>query len=827
MDFGKLTNRRQLDRLTSPRDIFAALPSKAPGFGYLRDVQGQVLDSWEKRRTERDLAIKMNTGAGKTLVGLLILQSSINEGEGPAAYVAPSPYLAAQVRKQAEKLGIATVDDPESIKYLSGDAIAVINIHKLVNGRSVFGGPGSGRTNPLPIGTVVIDDAHAALATTESQSTIVIPREHGVYERLLHMFRDDLERQSQSALLDILDGDTSAVLRVPFWAWADRVGDVSRELHQHREEDPLLFAWPLVADSIAISQAVFTASALEIRPPFPPTERISSFAAARRRIYLTATLADDSVLVSDFNADGDTVSRPITPATAADLGDRLILAPQETNARISDQEVREALRGFANEVNVVVLVPSYRRAQLWGDVADHTVAAEGIADAVEQLQSGHQGLTVLVNKYDGIDLPEDACRILVIDGLPGAFGGIDRRDAVGLGETEALIGRQLQRIEQGMGRGVRSADDYCVVILLGARVSQLIADRRYAEKFSPATRAQLELSREVAAELEGKGLDELATVIRQVLARDAAWVAASRSVLAGVTYAGHGISPDILHARAAFNAATTGQFQTAVDRMSAAVESSDNPRVKGWHQEQLAVYQHQLDPVQAQHVLAGAVRLNPRVTKPIAGVTYRRLTAAADQAQAAARFLADAYPDRNSLLVGINALLDDLAFDPEHTEEFEDAIEAMAKHVGFAGQRPERDQGSGPDVLWAIGSGRFIVIECKSGAAADNIWRRDVAQLAHSISWFEEHYDSTLTKVPVLVHRVAVLARNAAAPAGCRIMTEPKVGKLRVAVRGMAVALADAEAWGTPERVEAQLRLRGLTGGDFLSTYTVGPRRSR
>jgi hypothetical protein len=33
--------------------------------------------------------IKQNTGGGKTVVGLLVAQSSLNEGVGPAAYVVP------------------------------------------------------------------------------------------------------------------------------------------------------------------------------------------------------------------------------------------------------------------------------------------------------------------------------------------------------------------------------------------------------------------------------------------------------------------------------------------------------------------------------------------------------------------------------------------------------------------------------------------------------------------------------------------------------------------------------------------------------------------
>jgi hypothetical protein len=824
LDFRKITTGQQLDTLVSPRDIFTALPAKGQGFGYLRDVQGQVLDAWEKRRNERDLAVKMNTGTGKTIVGLLVLQTCLNEGAGPGLYVAPTTYLASQVQGQAERLGIATVDNPESTKYLSGRAIAVVNIHKLMNGRSVFGGPGSVRPTPLPIGSVVIDDAHAALATTEEQSTITLPHDHPAYEQLLAKFRDDLQRQSETTLLDIESGVPSAVLRVPFWAWADRSSDVARILHEHREDEPLLFTWPLVRDVLSISQAVFTTSALEVRPPFPPVDRVGSFAQARRRIYLTATLADDSVLVTNFDADPSSVDRPITPVTAADLGDRMILAPQEINATIGEEAIREALRRFADDVNVVVLVPSHRRAAEWVEVANVTAAADAIADVVDQLQANHLGLVVLVNKYDGIDLPNDACRILVIDGLPEAYGGIDRREAVALGDSDAMIGRQLQRVEQGMGRGVRSADDYCVILLLGSRLSQLIAQPANAGKLGPATRAQLELSRQVAAQLEGQDLDELVKAIRQALDRDPAWVAASRSVLAGVTYPSGGIAPFAIRARAAFKAAAAGQFEAAASDMSSAVNATNDPRLKGWLQEQLAVYKHHVDPAQAQQVLAGAVRLNPRVTRPLQGVSYRRLAGAADQAQAARRFLGDIYSDRNAVLIGFNALLDRLVLDPDHTDEFEDAMEAVAHHLGFTAQRPERDTGNGPDVLWAIGALQYLVIECKSGATSDRIWRSHVAQLAHSLSWFDEHYDHTCTRTGVLVHPVSQLESNATAPPGSRVITQPKLDALREAVRAMAIALGDGGTWTDPEVVATQLHQHHLLAGDLRDAFTERPR---
>ena len=76
--------------------------------------QEQVLSKWVDRRGERDLLIKMNTGGGKTVLGLLILKACINEGTGPAVYLTPDNYLAAQVMTEAGALGLRTTDDPKS-----------------------------------------------------------------------------------------------------------------------------------------------------------------------------------------------------------------------------------------------------------------------------------------------------------------------------------------------------------------------------------------------------------------------------------------------------------------------------------------------------------------------------------------------------------------------------------------------------------------------------------------------------------------------------------------------------------------------------------------
>ncbi|HIH36529.1 MAG TPA: DEAD/DEAH box helicase family protein [Methanocellales archaeon] len=68
--------------------------------------QESILKEWYKNlREQKDIIVKLHTGQGKTLIGLLMLQSSINEGKGPAVYLCPNNYLVTQTTDQAHSFG--------------------------------------------------------------------------------------------------------------------------------------------------------------------------------------------------------------------------------------------------------------------------------------------------------------------------------------------------------------------------------------------------------------------------------------------------------------------------------------------------------------------------------------------------------------------------------------------------------------------------------------------------------------------------------------------------------------------------------------------------
>ena len=155
-----------------------------------------MLKNWFDRRPERDLVIKQNTGGGKTVVGLLIAQSSLNEGFGPAAYVVPDTYLVQQVLDEAARPRPSRHRGrAQRTNSMRARAILVSTFQKVVNGRTVFGL--AGNPHARTVGTLVIDDAHAALAAARKQFTLNIPPDHPAYTKALAVFGEVLKRQSQ------------------------------------------------------------------------------------------------------------------------------------------------------------------------------------------------------------------------------------------------------------------------------------------------------------------------------------------------------------------------------------------------------------------------------------------------------------------------------------------------------------------------------------------------------------------------------------------------------------------------------------------------------
>lgn len=813
-------------RITDPRDLFSALPSKESKFDYLRGPQDQVLDAWHKRRVEKDLVIKMNTGGGKTTVGLLAARSLLNENIGPVAYLVPNKHLAEQVRTEAGSLGIEVTNEPRSQEYARGRAILVDVFSRLFNGKSIFGIQGSiNKPAAVGLGALVIDDAHACLAQAEQAFRLQIDETNSAYDAILNLFEEDLRQQSTNSFLDLKSGRRDALQQIPHWAWFDKHSDVMEILNPISDDENLKFAWPLVVDDISHSTAVVTSKAIEIQPSVLPVNKVIGFANAQRRVYLTATLADDSVLVRDFAAKETSIATPIAPTGAGDIGDRLILLPQQLFPTASDEDVKKFVTSLAEDRNVVVIVPSQHRAEWWWDDATLILDKDNIQEGVQQLRKNPRtGLVILVNRYDGVDLPGNSCHILVIDGLPEPLSGVERLEQAHLTSSTKLVRQQIQRLEQGMGRATRSNEDYSVVLLLGQKLASRLNSPRAHDFFSPATRAQMELADALANAIHADNIDDLREVVFQCLNRDPDWIALNKGILAELRYSPAPIPPDAIAERRAFDAASRGDFASSQNYIQKLTDGEQDASRKAVLLQHLSAYTHPIDPIQAQAIQASANRSSNSLLRPKSGVVYRPISrTATDQGETASKFLDESYRDGNALINGFESILTDLQWGANSTR-FEIAVNNLARHIGIVGHMPDQETGVGPDGLWMLADGSYLVIEAKNEVVQDRaVYKSEAGQLSQSMDWFREQYREAIS-TPVLIHPSKMFERTASIPTGCRVVNSKQLRRLRASLTLLATSLAESNSFASPRNVAALLEQRSLLGGRFLESYTEAGR---
>lgn len=68
---------------------------------------------------------------------------------------------------------------------------------------------------------------------------------------------------------------------------------------------------------------------------------------------------------------------------------------------------------------MISLVPSTKRLKLYSDLGAICTDRNNIFDVIESLKKKEfTRLVVINNRYDGIDLPDESCRVLIIDSMP-------------------------------------------------------------------------------------------------------------------------------------------------------------------------------------------------------------------------------------------------------------------------------------------------------------------------------------------------------------------------------------------------------------------------
>jgi replicative superfamily II helicase len=329
VDFDKLRTKKKKKKAIEPSEIFRRLP-KPPGINDLYTSQAEVLHAWFENRQKRDTVVKLHTGGGKTLVGLLMAQSTLNETSEPVLYLASTVQLVNQTIEKAIGIGIRAVaygrGRPLNDDFVNSNAVMVGTYKALFNGRSKFGLRG----DPLPqrVSAVILDDAHAAFSVVRESFTLDVKAEvdRDRYESLAGLFRKVFKETDKIGTFDdIIAGSEYSVLEVPYWAWHEQIDTVREQIKSDADKYALI--WPLLRDQLHLCHALISRNAFTVTPILPLVNTFPTFFDASRRIYMSATIADDSDIVRTFDAAPEAVQKPLTSRSLAGVSERMILIP--------------------------------------------------------------------------------------------------------------------------------------------------------------------------------------------------------------------------------------------------------------------------------------------------------------------------------------------------------------------------------------------------------------------------------------------------------------------------------------------------------------------
>lgn len=629
-------------------------------------------------------------------------------------------------------------------------------------------------------------------------------------------------------------------MEVPYWVWKPLAPFIEKAISLAAKQDNLLqFVWPHLQDILRWCRCVVSGRGLEIVPDILPIHKSQAYYAAPHRLFMSATLADDSVLVRELGCAVDSARKPVLPPNDKGLGERMVLAPSLVAESLNRRWVMSVCQQLAEKpkFRVVVLSPSEAKAKEWESVGAKVVLRDDVPVAIQQLRDKASELrfVVFVQRYDGLDLPDDACRVLVLDGLPLGEGIVDRHDS----SLNYIFGgnrnRLVYRIEQGMGRAVRSHADFAVVILADAELAHFVAKHEVLSAMNPDTAAQLLLALDLAklageenARDPGRAVFGM---IRQCLTRDEGWktyynenIRSVNKPLAGTT------DPRRLNLsdaeRQAFQSALLKDPYKAASDLRAAINSlcdQGDPAV-GWYLQRVANYLYDADSGEALQVQRAAFEKNNAMFCP-PGVPKRPMPIQKFNTQATILQWFKEFQNPFGAIAAIEDLRARLSYDLSPSV-LEQALLDLAPLMGAEGTRPEEQFCEGPDDLWLWPDSSFV-IEAKS-ENEETLHKKDAEQMTFSLAWFKRNYATRGEPIPLVVAKVAKSDLHATFPAGTRVLLPDGMKSLLDTLQQFyRMFLSKPLDLANPKQVAELQRSLKLTPPQIVSHYTVEVRELR
>lgn len=484
---------------SDPETLFRSLSQRSPRIQHLWSHQADILRSWHSDHIDTpDIALELPTGTGKTLIGLLIGDFVRQTREYRAAYLCPTRQLAHQVCQLALDYSIdARVlvgpqasyapDDFNAFKEASAVAVttysAIFNIRPRIDSATLL----------------ILDDAHASEDYIASLWNVDISRDDhkDLYFSLLAFLQDVIP----ASQLWNLKSETAASARsecskIPSYISHSRETELRSFLDSCLEGTDLKYSWRMIRGHLAACHIFVTWPSISIRPITPPTFSHAPFANARQRIYMSATLGEGGELERITGV--RRIERLPVPQgwRREGTGRRFIMFPDRSLP--GETATDAAVTMIGRPTRSLVLTPNRYVAQTVIERLNSLtpspviLSASDVETSLEPFLRHDHAALVLHNRYDGLDLPGDACHLEWICGLPGATNAQEAFLLNRLGVHSVLRDRIRTRLTQALGRCTRNPTDHALVIVSGPNALDFCIKSENRSGFHPELQAEIQ-----------------------------------------------------------------------------------------------------------------------------------------------------------------------------------------------------------------------------------------------------------------------------------------------------------------------------------------------
>lgn len=841
---------------TDPEALFRNLRGRAPEIKHLWSQQADLLRAYHQRHlTTHDVAIELPTGAGKTLVGLLIAEWRRQALCERVAYLCPTRQLARQVGEQAKDYGIQALvlvgrqrDYPpqEFSDYQANRAIAVTTYSAIFN------------VNPRidNAQALILDDAHAGENFMTSMWSVEVSRSEAsdLFFALLELLRDALDAGVYADLSDRSEWEPkkAGLVELIPGAFVRQYGPAIRDLLDEKLVDDTSpwYAWNAVKDHLGACNVFVSWDEILIRPFIPPTQVHQPFSQANQRIYMSATLAAGGEL--ERLAGIRHIERlPVPPGwDKRGSGRRLFLVPELAMSGSDMLDVvATAIQAFDRGL---VLIPSQHDPEGMAVVnavrglGMRVLQAPEIEDGIDPFVSSTNSALVL-SRYDGLDLPDDTCRCVVLGGFPSGTNLQERFLWSRLSAYALLRDRVLTRFTQGVGRCTRSDNDYALVLIVGRRLVDFLLKNENRRILNPELQAEIEFGFENSRDKEAGDFSDLWEAF---VAQGEEWKEAERAILAlrnRLTRIEDPVSrqlksvveDEVNYQYARWRDDLEGAFQHA-RKIADALGGDETKAYRAWWyylSADAAMALHQAtgdDTYQdaAQDLLQRAaacclgIRWLARLGRSIAPreIAPEPNETASEAVEAMRQMLSEWGSVGKRFEQEIARIAENLK--SKGHKAFHRGLKGLGEMLGFAAELPETD--AAPDCIWSLGSAVYVSHEAKSEhTPSDPVGVNDVRQAASHENWIKANRPlEKSTKIVCLIESPrTTIAREAVAHAGALCHVTPEqlrelFEEIAAVLRRVRSKMADLSDEKVLEELYREIDNGGLTPEKALERLT-------